>query len=81
MINDGPEYPWVPRSDREPDRDALYLVFAPSLDAESPLLVNAWYDKTFGWSMLPQVWLDAITHWAPLPKWPLTEAELERIAT
>jgi len=60
---------WTSIEERLPD-DALCLVYAPSADPDKPLINTAWYDKTYGWSLLPKVWCDAITHWMPLPEPP-----------
>ena len=60
---------WISVNDRLPDKNALYLIYAPSLDKNSPLIQCAWYDPNgFGWSGLVEIWLKAITHWMPLPE-------------
>ena len=62
---------WVPVSERLPDKDALYIVHAPSADPEKPMIHVAWYEPNgYGWSILPKVWIDAITHWMPMPDAP-----------
>lgn len=61
---------WVSVVDRLPDKDAAYLIYAESLDATKPLIITAWFTPTYGWSGLPSGWLEAITHWMPLPEPP-----------
>lgn len=62
---------WTNVKDALPPDDALYIVHAPSGDPDRPMIHIAWYNPNgFGWSMLPQVWIDALTHWMPLPKPP-----------
>jgi len=58
---------WIKFSDKEPPESGLYLIFAPSSDPSSPFIYVAWFEPGFGWSLLPQMWIDAITHWMPLP--------------
>lgn len=58
---------WVPVTDRLPTEDGKYLIYAPSADPDKPFIHVAWYDPGFGWSLLPQVWVDAITHWMEFP--------------
>jgi len=54
-----------------PTKDALYLIHAPSLDEGSPLITTAWFDPNgIGWSGLAPCWINAITHWMPLPEPP-----------
>jgi hypothetical protein len=62
---------WIPVEERLPDRDGPVLIYAPSADADCPLIYVAWHDPSGPeWSGLPRPWLDAITHWLPLPKHP-----------
>lgn len=62
---------WISVKDRLPEKDALYLIHAPSLDEKKPLITCAWYNPNLpGWSMLVECWLKAITHWMPLPEPP-----------
>jgi len=61
---------WIACADTMPTSDALYLIHAPSLDETSPLITVAWYEPGVGWSGLARMWLDAITHWMPLPEPP-----------
>ena len=67
-----PDRPWHEwRSlalDGPPTEDGLVVVFAPSCDPECPLKQNAWYTPNHDspWSLLPDVWAAAITHWMPL---------------
>lgn len=53
-----------------PKVDAPCIVYAESADPDKPMIYQAWYDPSFGWSLLPRVWIDAITHWMPMPKPP-----------
>lgn len=63
---------WRPISS-PPERDASYIVCAPSEDPAHPLVNIAWFDPRCpigtrrGWSLLPVMWLDALTHWTELP--------------
>jgi len=58
---------WIPIKDRLPEEDGKYLIHAPSADKEKPFITVAWYEPDLpGWSMLPECWLKAITHWAAL---------------
>jgi len=61
---------WVSVKDRLPDKDAPYLVFIPTADDTKSLIHITWYNPNFGWSGLVEYWIDAITHWMPLPDWP-----------
>jgi len=69
---------WIKCSDSLPTKDAAYIIYAPTADAASPLVAIAWYDPTpgdidarpVGWSLLPEVFCDSITHWMPLPEGP-----------
>jgi hypothetical protein len=59
---------WISIKDRLPEKDGKCLVHVPTED-ESKLFVGvAWYDPSFGWSLLPQPFIDAITHWMALPE-------------
>ena len=65
---------WISVKDRLPDKDALVLIHALSADEYRPYLNTAWYDPSgFGWSLLPEPFIPAITHWQPLPKPPAEE--------
>jgi hypothetical protein len=64
-------YWWIPVKSHLPDKDAPYLIFAESVDPDRPYIRIAWYDPKFGWSLLPIAWIDSITHWMPLPDFPL----------
>jgi hypothetical protein len=62
---------WIPCNEHLPPTDGKVLIYAPSADDAKPLITTAWYDPNgFGWSMLPENWLRAITHWMPLPAGP-----------
>ncbi len=54
-----------------PKRDGIVLVYCPSQDPEKGLTALAWYNPEKGWSQMPNVWLDAITHWQPIPAPPM----------
>ncbi len=65
---------WISVKDKLPIRDDKYLVHAPSLDEKKPFIAIAWFDPANGgWSLLPDCWCKAITHWMELPKPPKTE--------
>ena len=64
---------WIDVKKQLPTEDGAYLIFAPSEDPEKPFVGVAWYDPSgFGWSSggVPKVWIDAITHWQPIPPAP-----------
>ena len=62
---------WIKCSEKMPDKDGEYLVFAPSLDEEIPFEGIAWYNKSVNyWEGVLYVWAKAITHWMPLPQKP-----------
>jgi len=65
---------WISVEERMPTEDALYLVYAPSLDPDKPFIKTAWFDPdiVLGWQFIPKVWSDAVTHWMFLP-WPPKE--------
>jgi hypothetical protein len=65
---------WIKLADRQPPTDGKYLVFAENAAGEAFVHVAWWQD---GWSLLPDVWCRAISHWMPLPRPP---AELEALA-
>ena len=54
---------WKKLEEEKPPRDSQYLVCAPSLDPDKPLIAMAWYNPETGWSLLPQPWIEAITDW------------------
>jgi len=55
---------WISVDDKLPLKEGTYLVHAPSQDPDRPLIGVDWWDGK--WSLLPDVWLEAITHWQPL---------------
>ena len=61
---------WISIEDKLPDEDGKYFIFAKSMDIKKPFLGVAWYDPKFGWSGIPTVWIDAISHWTSFPKPP-----------
>mgnify|MGYP001116720611 CR=1 FL=1 len=57
---------------RQPNEEKTYLVFVPTADAKSPFIGLAFYSFNAGWcGGLPVQFLKAITHWMPLPEWPV----------
>ena len=61
---------WVNAKDELPQQDSLYLVCCGTADSGKPLITTAWYDPDFGWSLLPEAWMSAISHWMELPEPP-----------
>jgi hypothetical protein len=61
---------WHNIKKEKPPKDAPYIIHAPSLDYQKPMIQIAWYNPSSGWSLIPEVWIDSITHWMPLPKPP-----------
>jgi hypothetical protein len=43
------------------------MIFAESLDEDRPMINIAWYSDNGEFGGLPDVWLEAISHWMPLP--------------
>ena len=67
---------WIEFKDQKPTEEGLHLILASSADPKKPYRNIAWW--TLGkeeWSLLPQVWIDAITHWMSLPKSPGAQNE------
>lgn len=63
---------WISIEDQLPKEDRLYLIYAISGDIRCPLITTAWFDpRDKRWSFLPIIWIDAITHWMPLPEPPV----------
>jgi hypothetical protein len=58
---------WIDVRSEQPKAEGSYLVYAPSADIDKPLVAIAWFTPGEGWSLLPQCWCNAITHWMPLP--------------
>ena len=62
---------WIAIKDRLPEKDGPYLVFAESADPNKPFIQIAWCEPNdYGWSLIPTVWVNALTHWMPLPTRP-----------
>jgi hypothetical protein len=61
---------WIARTSREPDEAGKYIVTAPGPDAKNPLVHFAFWGPVSGWHGLARTWIDAITHWMPLPRPP-----------
>lgn len=61
---------WISVKDRLPEYDDKHLVYAESDNPDVPLIMVIWYEPLFGWSGLPEDWIDAISHWMPLPENP-----------
>jgi hypothetical protein len=63
---------WISVEEKLPEKGARYLVYALSADENRPLITIARYDPNgFGWSLLPKIWIPAITHWMELPAPPV----------
>ena len=60
---------WIACADAVPQENGLYIIYAPSLDEDCPLIVVISWHKG-EWSGLVPMWLEAITHWMPLPEPP-----------
>jgi hypothetical protein len=55
---------WVRMSDKKPEKDGGYFVYAQSLDPDQPLFIHAFWDDVKGkWIGIADVWAEAITHW------------------
>ena len=64
---------WVSIQECLPKKDALYLIYAPSADPDKPFIHVAWFNpKNKLWTLNLQIWIDAMTHWMPLPEPPET---------
>jgi len=61
---------WINVKDFLPDKDGQYIVYCLFAVPDEPLVTIARYNHGFGFSALPLVWLEAITHWIPLPEPP-----------
>ena len=62
---------WISIKDEKPDDAGLYLVYAKSEKIGNSFIRIAWYEpETSEWSILPDVWKKAITHWTFLPLGP-----------
>lgn len=61
---------WIPTAERLPEEDGAVLVHCPTMDKNKPLIMVAWYEPGFGWSLLPEVFCDGVSHWMPLPSPP-----------
>lgn len=57
-------------TDGLPTEDAQYIIFAPSADPDHPLKTIAWFTPGFGWSLLTDEFIQALTHWMPMPQNP-----------
>jgi len=62
---------WTSVKDRLPEKDGKYVVHVPTADESMPFIGIAWYDPNFGWSLLLKPFIEAITHWMPLPDLPI----------
>lgn len=54
---------WIAVKERLPEQDGLYIIYAPSGNPDSPLVIAIRYIVGEGWYGLVDCWLDAITHW------------------
>ena len=66
---------WISIKKRLPKKDALYLIFAPSMDKKKPLKATAWYRPGYGWSLLQETWIKGISHWIKFPDNPEDKKE------
>ena len=67
---------WVSIKDRMPPEDSKYLVHALSMDEDKPYINIAWYEPNgFGWSLIPETFIESITHWMEVPKAPQGQKE------
>lgn len=59
---------WNEMKDERPEKEGMYLVFAPSADPKVPFKQCAWWSVSRSrWEYLPVAWALAITHWMSLP--------------
>ena len=59
---------WISMNDQLPKEDAPYLVYARTADPQASFIQIAWYEPDgFGWSLLPEAWVKAITHCCRCP--------------
>ena len=58
---------WIKASERLPEKGGWYLIYAPS---EGKPMINMAFWSSGRFSGLVKVWIDAITHWMPLPEGP-----------
>jgi hypothetical protein len=61
---------WIPIRERLPGIDGMYLVYAKTEDSRKPLIRTAWFNPKSGWSLLPAIWIDSISHWTYPPEPP-----------
>ena len=66
--------PWRDFRTDPPTVDGPLIVHAPSLDTTKPLITIAWFTPGSGLSLMPTVWINAVTHWMPIPD-PPTEGD------
>ena len=62
---------WISTKERLPTKDAAYLIHAESADPDKPFIHIGWYNPNGdGWSLVLKPFIEAITHWMPLPNPP-----------
>jgi len=61
------EAEWISITDSLPD-DALVLVCIATEGGN--VVQTAWHKLPYGWSLVPKLFMDSITHWRPMPKPP-----------
>ena len=66
---------WRDVQEELPQRDGIVLVYCPSQDPKKGLTALAWYNPEKGWSHLPDVWIEVITHWQQIPSPPKKRSE------
>jgi hypothetical protein len=62
------ELDWVSVKDRLPINPGKYLIFAESADPNCPLINQALFSMESGFSGIPAIWCDSITHWRGFPR-------------
>ena len=58
---------WTKMEDKQPIKEEMYIVYAPSMNKNKPFINIAWFGRQGEWELLPPPWAKAITHWMPLP--------------
>lgn len=62
-----------------PAQDGRVLVCCQSMDDKKPFIMIAWYNPGTEqpWSLLPEVWIDSISHWSELTAPPNSQEQEE----
>ena len=61
---------WMDAKTNPPKKRGVYIIHAPSADPKKPLIAMAYFNEDETWSLLPECWCRAITHWMPKPSPP-----------